>query len=56
MVIATGRSEGDIVIRKVGRDSGESEWWVVRMESSVVARSKQVFDTQSGTKIYAVIW
>ena len=27
MVIATGRSEGDIVIGVVGGDSGESEWW-----------------------------
>lgn len=38
MVIATDRTEGDIVIGGVGGDPGESEWWVVRIGSGVVVR------------------
>ena len=36
--IATGRSEGDMVIGGVGGDSGESEGRTVRLEDGNVAR------------------
>ena len=38
MVIATDRTEGDVVVGGVGGDLGESGWWVVRIESSVGVR------------------